>query len=152
MTFLFNNSWLNIEQNISWCVYLLNLTLEDMKTISNNKNRFPKPFRFTIYLFIVIIVGFMNWAFTYADDTGMGEIPNLESRLTKALVSIPDPEPELEDWLLSFSHDLNEESNKSKTSLEVRLAEAQKPVADPEPELEDWLLNLSDDILTVYCE
>jgi len=123
-----------------------------MKTINNNKSNFPKPFRFAIYIIVVSIVGLMNWVATYANDTGMEATPNIETRLAEALVPISDPEPELEDWILSLSDNIISESNKAMTSLETRLAEALKPVDESEPALEYWVLNLSDDILSGDCE
>jgi hypothetical protein len=123
-----------------------------MKTINKNKSSFPKPFRFAIYLIVVSIVGLMNWAVTYANDSSIEAKPNIEIRLAEALVPLPDPEPELEDWLLALSVTIISDSQEENTSLESRLDEALDPVDDLEPELEDWLLNFSDDILSGACE
>ena len=128
------------------------LTLKDKKTISNNKSKFPKTFRYTIYLIVVTIVGFMNWIATSANDPDMEAILSLESRLAEALVPIAEPEPELEDWILTLSANIIKESDESKSTLETRLAKALEPMEDPEPELEDWILNLSDDILSGVSE
>ena len=117
-----------------------------MKTISNNNSKFPKPFRFTIYLIVVTVVGFMNWMTLNANDPGMETTMTLESRLAEALVPLTEQEPELEDWILSFSENITSVNNKSKSTLETRLAEALEPVEDPESALEEWLLNFSDDI------
>jgi hypothetical protein len=123
-----------------------------MKTINKNTSRFPKPFKFAIYLFVVTIVGFMNWAITYANDPIMEDTPTIETRLAEALAPLPDPEPELEDWLLALSGNMISVGQEENTSLESRLDEALNPVDDPEPELEDWLLNFSDDIVSETCE
>ena len=109
-----------------------------MKTINKNKSSFPRPFRFAIYLIVVTIVGFMNWVTINANDPRTETTPNIETRLAEALVPLSDPEPELEDWLLSLSD----------TILESRLDEALDPVDDLEPELEDWLLNFSVDMIS----
>jgi hypothetical protein len=127
-----------IKLNASWIVYISNLTFKEMKTINKNKSSFPRPFRFAIYLIVVTIVGFMNWVAISANDPERETTPNLETRLAEALVPLSDPEPELEDWLLSFSY----------TILKSRLDEALNPVDDLEPELEDWLLNFSDEIIS----
>ena len=122
-----------------------------MKTI-DNKNTLPKPFRFAIYLILVSGLGFMNWMAIYAGDPGTDSAPSLEARLADALQTIPDPEPELEEWILSFSENMENDNKNALTSLEDRLAEAEKPVADPQPELEDWLLNFSEDFLAQSVE
>jgi hypothetical protein len=103
-----------------------------MKTISNNRRKFPRPFKFAMYLLVVTIVGLANWVMTYANEPERPSALSIESRLVEALVPIPEPEPELEEWILS---------------LEDRLAEALEPVSDLEPELEEWILNFSEDFL-----
>lgn len=123
-----------------------------MKTISNNNSKFPKPFRFTIYLIVVTVIGLMNWMTLSANDPGMVTTKSLESRLAEAIIPIPEPEPELEDWILTLSANIINESDESISSLETRLAEALEPVEDPEPALEDWLLNFADDITPVTGE
>ncbi len=128
------------------------LTFKDMKTISNNNSKFPKPFRFTIYVIVVTIVGFMNWITANANDPVMETTMSLESRLADALIPITDQEPELEDWILSLSDNLTTEINKSKSNLESRLSEALEPLEDPEPALEDWILNFSDNMISEVTE
>jgi hypothetical protein len=145
---LFNFLLLKIEQNDGHDVYTSNLTFKDMKTINKNKSTFPKPFRFAIYLIAVTVVGFMNWVALSANDPNMESIQALEIRLAEALVPLSDPEPELEEWIISFSDNIISEEAKSETSLETRLAEALETVEDPQPELEDWLLNFSDEFLS----
>jgi hypothetical protein len=124
------------------------LNLKNMKTMNHNKSQFPKPFRFTVYLIVVTVVGFMNWMATNANDGGIETTLSLESRLAEALVPLTEKEPELEDWILSLSENIGKEGDESASTLESRLAEALETVADPEPELEDWIMNLSDDILS----
>jgi hypothetical protein len=116
-----------------------------MKTINKNKSNFPKPYKFTIYLIAVTIAGFMNWVALGANDAGMAPTESLETRLADALAPVPDPEPELDDWILSFADDNASKSADSENNLESRLAEALEPVEDPQPELEDWLLNYGED-------
>ena len=123
-----------------------------MKTINKNKSSFPRPFRFVIYLLVVTIVGFMNWAVTYANDPKLESTQNIETRLAEALIPLADPEPELEDWLLALSGTIISDNQDANTSLEARLAEALEPVEDPEPELEDWLLNFSDNQISAAGE
>jgi hypothetical protein len=123
-----------------------------MKTISNNKSTLPKPFRFTIYIIAVTIIGFMNWMASNANDPEMETTISLEARLAEALIPITEKEPELEDWILSLSESITSESDESKSTLETRLAEALEIIDDPEPEIEDWIMNLSDDILTGVSE
>jgi hypothetical protein len=123
-----------------------------MKTINNNESNFPRPFKFAIYLIAVFIVGLMNWMVSYANDSEMEDVANIETRLAEALVPLPDPEPELEDWILSLSENMISQSDPSVLSLESRLAEALEPVEESVPGLEGWLLNLSDDILSEDCE
>jgi hypothetical protein len=118
-----------------------------MKTIEN-KSTLPKPFRFAIYLLVVSVMGLMNWMAIYAGDAGTESVPSLETRLGDALQTIPDPEPELEEWILSFSVNEEIDNREASTSVEDRLAEAEKPADDPQPELEDWLLNFSEDMLS----
>lgn len=119
-----------------------------MKTINKNKSSFPRPFRFAIYILLVTIVGFMNWVAIYANDPPMDATPNIEIRLAEALAPLSDPEPELEEWILSFSANILNESVESENNIETRLAEALEPVEDPQPELEEWILNFSDEILS----
>ena len=119
-----------------------------MKTINKNKSSFPKPFRLAIYLIVISIVGLMNWAVTYANDPKMETTPNIEIRLAEALIPISDPEPELEDWILTFSQSIINDSQEANPSLESRLAKALEPADDPAHELEDWLLNFSDNMLS----
>ena len=95
-----------IKLNASWIVYTSNLTFKEMKTINKNKSSFPRPFRFAIYLIVVTIVGFMNWAAISANDPRTETTPNIETRLAEALVPLSDPEPELEDWLLNFPDEI----------------------------------------------
>ena len=116
-----------------------------MKTI--NKSNFPKPFRFAIYLIAVTIVGFMNWVALSANDPGMESTQTLEIRLAEALVPVSDPEPALEEWILTLSQNIINDNQEANPSLESRLAKALEPVDEPAPELEDWLLNFSDEIL-----
>jgi hypothetical protein len=122
-----------------------------MKTISNNNRNFPKPFRFAIYVVAVTIVGFMNWMAISANDPVMESSLKLESRLSEALAPLPDPEPELEEWILKFADDFKK-NKQTKNSLETRLAEALEPAEDPEYELEDWILTLSEDILSAEMD
>ena len=118
-----------------------------MITIIKNKSSFPRPFKLAIYLTAVTIVGFMNWVAISANDPEKEATPNLETRLNEALVPISDPEPELEDWIMSLSANIINESFESENSIETRLAEALEPIDDPQPELEDWLLIFSVDII-----
>lgn len=118
-----------------------------MKTINNNKSNFPKPFKFAIYLIAVTVIGFMNWIAISANDPGLETTQSFETRLADALAPLSDPEPELEEWILSFSDNIISENDKSESSLDSRLSEALEPVEDPQPELEDWLLNFSDNML-----
>ena len=115
-----------------------------MKTINNNKSNFPRPYKFAIYLVAVTIVGFVNWVALSASDLESASSQSMETRLAEALAPVPDPEPELEEWILSFTSDVTSQSADSETNLESRLAEALEPVEDPEPELEDWLLNFAE--------
>ena len=119
-----------------------------MKTINKNKSSFPRPFKFVIYIIVVTIVGFMNWVAISANDPEREATPNLETRLNEALVPISDPEPALEDWIMSFSANIINESFESETNIETRLAEALEPIDDPQPALEDWLLNFSDEMIS----
>ena len=121
-----------------------------MKTISNSKRRYPKPIKFSMYLVLVVTLGFLNWMTTYANDSEISKIEKeskLEERLAEALIPEADPEPELEAWILKFSDHSEISKIEKESKLEERLAEALKPVADPEPKLESWLLTLSEDII-----
>ena len=137
-----------IKLNAFWIVYTSNLTFKEIKTINKNKSSFPRPFRFAIYLIVVTIVGFMNWITISANDPRTEAPPNIETRLAEALVPISDPEPALEDWIMSFSANIINESFESENNIETRLAEALEPIDDPQPELEDWLLNFSVEIIS----
>ena len=148
MHILFNKLLLNVEQKSNQDVYTSNLTFKDMKTINKNKSSFPRPFKFAIYLTAVTIVGFMNWMALSANDPAIESTQAFETRLAEALAPLSDPEPALEDWIMSFSDNFISESIESETNIETRLAEALEPVEDPQPELEDWLLNFSDDIIS----
>lgn len=116
-----------------------------MKTINKNKSNFPRPYKFAIYVITVTIFGFMNWVALSANDPAIASPQSLETRLAEALVPLSDPEPELEEWILSFTDGITSESAESENNLESRLAEALEPVEDPQPELEDWLLNFAEE-------
>jgi hypothetical protein len=118
-----------------------------MKTINNSNKRFPRPFKFAMYLVLVSALCFLNYMTLSANDPGYNQVKSLEIRLAEALEPLADPEHELEDWILTFSHDAVSENNETKSNLETRLAEALKPVEDPEPEIGEWLLTLSDELL-----
>ena len=102
-----------------------------MKTISNSNGKFPKPFKFAMYLAMVTAIGFLNHLSLSANDPGYNQERSLEVRLSEALVPADDPEIELEDWILTFSDQSMKKNKETKISLETRLAEALKPVADP---------------------
>jgi hypothetical protein len=121
-----------------------------MKTMNHTKNQFPRPLRFSIYLFMVMAIGLMNWMFTYAEDSQ--SVSAYESSLFDALETVPDPEPELESWLLTFSDDYLSGPGVPESGLETRLAAALEPAPEEEPELEEWLLNFSEDYLTKSIE
>ncbi len=118
-----------------------------MKTINNTNKRFPRPFKFAMYLVLVSALCFLNYMTLSANDPGYTQVKSLEIRLAEALVPLADPEHELEDWILTFSQNIDAENNETKINLETRLTEALKPVADPEPEIGEWLLTLSDELL-----
>ena len=118
-----------------------------MKTIINSNKRYPKPFKVAMYLVLVSALCFLNYRSVSANDPGYNQVRSLEVRLSEALVPAPDPEHELEDWILNFSDQLIKEKKDTKNSLETRLTEALKPVADPEPEIDEWLLTLSEDLM-----
>ena len=118
-----------------------------MKTINNTNKRFPKPFKLMMYLVLVSALSILNYMSLSANDPGYNQVKSLEIRLAEALEPVADPEHELEDWLLTFSQNIENENKEIKNSLETRLAEALIPVADPEPEIEEWLLTLSDFLL-----
>ena len=118
-----------------------------MKTISNANVKFPKPFKFAMYLLLVSALCFLNYISLSANDPAHNKVNGLEIRLAEALEPAADPEYELEGWILTFTSKFNEEGKETKNSLETRLTEALKPVADPEPELDDWLLTFSEDLM-----
>ncbi len=118
-----------------------------MKIINNTNKRFPRPFKFAMYLVLVSALCFLNYMTLSANDPGYTQVKSLEIRLAEALVPLADPEHELEDWILTFSQNIDAENNETKINLETRLTEALKPVADPEPEIGEWLLTLSDELL-----
>lgn len=115
-----------------------------MKTISNSNGKFPKPFKFAMYLAMVMVIGFLNFMSLSANDPGYNQVRSLEVRLSEALVPAADPEIELEDWILTFSDQSMKENKETKIRLETRLADALKPAADPEPEIENWMLTFSE--------
>ena len=73
------------------------LNLKDMKTMNHNKSQFPKPFRFSVYLIVVTVVGFMNWMATNANDGGIETTLSLESRLAEG-----QPRPQVFNYLASL--------------------------------------------------
>jgi hypothetical protein len=119
-----------------------------MKTSSNHKNGFPEPVRILIYLITVVITGFMNWMVIYAGDPVKRSASGTEAGPAEAMVPGPDAEPELEEWLLSFSAAVLAEPNHSATGLESRLARALEPAEDPDPGLEEWILEWTEEILS----
>jgi hypothetical protein len=144
---LFNFSATCVEQNKILGVIMSNSNLKDMKTKSNNKNQFPKPAKFSLYLVMVLVFGFMNWMLSYANVPGMETISAYETRLFEAMAEIPEPEPELEAWLLTLSDEILSGSDDPGSDLETRLAAALEPEPEEEPELEEWLMNFSDKMI-----
>ncbi len=90
----------------------------------------------------------MNWVAISANDPEKETTPNIETRLAEALVPLPDPEPALEDWIMSISANIISESFERENNIETRFAKALEPIDDPQPELEDWLLKFSDEIIS----
>ncbi|MCK4748152.1 MAG: hypothetical protein KAT15_13980, partial [Bacteroidales bacterium] len=84
-----------------------------MKTTNETKRDFPKPFRFALYLLTVSAICFLNWMAIYAGDPVPENSRNLENRLAAALIIESDPEPVLEDWMLTFSDDYLVENSES---------------------------------------
>ena len=105
-----------------------------------------------MYLVLVSALSILNYMSLSANDPGYSQVKSLEIRLAEALEPVADPEHELEDWLLTFSQNIENENKEIKNNLETRLAEALIPVADPEPEIEEWLLTLSDFLLENYID
>ena len=105
-----------------------------MKTTNETKRDFPKPFRFALYLLTVSAFCFLNWMAIYAGDPVTEYSRNLEIRLAAALIVDIDPEPVLEDWMLSFSDDYTAAN------------------AESEITLEDWMLTFSDDYIADNSE
>ena len=120
-----------------------------MKTTSKTKRDFPKPFRFAIYLFAVIVFCFLNWVTTYAGDPETEKAQTLESRLAAVLVLEADPEPELEDWMLSFNDEVLAEFEDEEAVPEAWMLDPAYFVIpdylivekEEEPVLEDWMLD-----------
>ena len=123
-----------------------------MKTNSNSNGKFPKPFKFAMYLAMVTVIGFLNYMSLSANDPGYTQEISLEDRLSEALVPVADPEIELEDWILTFSNQSMKDIEDSKISLETRLADALQPVEDPEPEIEEWMLTFSETYMEEFGE
>ena len=80
-----------------------------MKTTSRTSRTLPSPIRFSIYILAVAVFCFVNWTALKAADPADNEAGSLETRLAEALVPVADPEPELEDWMLTIAEDTETE-------------------------------------------
>ena len=77
-----------------------------MKAQENQKRRVFSSTRTGIYLGIVLVV-FVTAGYIISNSHSRlinvnDEINMLEIRLAKALEPVPDPPPDLEEWMLSF--------------------------------------------------
>jgi hypothetical protein len=105
-----------------------------MKTTKRSNQTFPSPIRFSIYLFAVAVLCFVNWTALRADDPVEDMTSTLEERLFDALIEEADSDPELENWMLNFADD-------------YLVANKEQDIV-----LEDWMLNFADDYHSANTE
>ena len=74
-----------------------------MKTTNRTNSSLPTPFRFSVYIFAVAVLCFINWTALKASDPADSESLSIESRLIVASIEEPEPEIQLEDWMLTFA-------------------------------------------------
>ena len=119
-----------------------------MKTTNETKRDFPKPFRFALYLLTVSAFCFLNWMAIYAGDPVTEYSRNLENRLAAALIVDIDPEPVLEDWMLTFSDDYIADNSEPEIALESWMVDYNEfchaGETEPEQIFEEWMVNTAD--------
>jgi hypothetical protein len=90
-----------------------------MKTTKRSSSKtLPSPIKVSIYLLVVAVCCFINWTVLRAGDPVNSVSNSLEERLAAALVPETDPEPALEDWMLTFAHDYVADNAESEIALE----------------------------------
>ena len=77
-----------------------------MKTTKRSNPSLPSPFKFSVYIFAVAVLCFINWTALRAENPTEDRTRTLEERLADALIEEADPAPEIEDWMLNLSDDL----------------------------------------------
>ena len=122
-----------------------------MKTTSRNSRTLPSPIRFSIYIIAVAAFCFVNWTALKAADPAENEARSLEARLAEALVPVADPEPVLEDWMLtvpeseirleSWMLTFAEDYLAANAESEIRLENWMLTVTESEIALESWMVD-----------
>jgi hypothetical protein len=117
-----------------------------MKTTKRSSSKtLPSPIKVSIYLLVVAVCCFINWTVLRAGDPVNSVSNSLEERLAAALVPETDPEPALEDWMLTFADAYIADNAESEIALEDwMLTFAHDYVADnaeSEIALENWMVD-----------
>jgi hypothetical protein len=128
-----------------------------MKTTKRSSSKtLPSPIKVSIYLLVVAVCCFINWTVLRAGDPVNSVSNSLEERLAAALVPETDPEPALEDWMLTFADEYLAVNAESEIALEEwMLSFADAYIADnaeSEIALEDWMLTFAHDYVADNAE
>jgi hypothetical protein len=108
-----------------------------MKTQKPATRTLPSPIKFSFYLIGVTVFCFLNWTALRAADNIRAH--GLEQRLAEAIAPVADPEPEIEDWMLTAPAATIAETE---IALEEwMLTPNAGLVTESEIEVEEWMVN-----------
>ena len=89
-----------------------------MKTTKRSNPSLPSPFKFSVYIFAVAVLCFINWTALRAGNPAVDIAMTLEESLADALIEESDLEMQLEDWMLSISENFLAETTEQEIALE----------------------------------
>ena len=104
-----------------------------MKTTNHITRNFPRPGRFSLYMFAVVVLCFFNWVALKAEDP-IKKANTSGKLLVIALAEEEEPALHLQDWMLDFENEylaINEE---------------------PEISVEPWMLSFSNEYMAATDE
>jgi hypothetical protein len=118
-----------------------------MKTTAKSNSSLPSPIRFSAYIFAVTVFCFINWTFLKAGDPIQNNTLSPDQSIAEAIVEEADPEPVLENWMLTINTGMRAEATEQEIALSTWMIDyhvfAGTETAE-EPALEEWMVNLGD--------
>ena len=118
-----------------------------MKTTNRTNSSLPTPFRFSVYIFAVAVLCFINWTALKASDPADSESLSIESRLIVASIEEPEPEIQLEDWMLTFADEYMTDNAEQEIALESWMFNYDVFCSvdfEDEQSLKEWMVNTTE--------